>query len=73
MVGEAGVLLWAMLDASPRNLGRNRGRWPIDRASLATLRDLGLSNFQIGSYLGVSAGEVRMLCEHYDLFRTSAK
>jgi len=73
MVGEAGVLHWAMLDASLGNLGRNRDRWPIDRASLATLRDLGLSNFQIGSYLGVSTGEVRMLCEHYDLIGTSGK
>ena len=41
--------------------------WPVDRASLAALIDIGLSNMQIAAYFSVSADEVLILCDHYKL------
>jgi hypothetical protein len=39
--------------------------WPVDRASLAALIDLGLSNGQIGEYFAVKQDEVCKLREGY--------
>jgi hypothetical protein len=39
--------------------------WPVDRASLAALIDLGLSNQQIGEYFTIGPDEVHMLREDY--------
>jgi hypothetical protein len=40
-------------------------RWPIDRASLAALLDMGMSNAQIAWYFAVAPDEVRRLREDY--------
>jgi hypothetical protein len=40
-------------------------QWPIDRAGLAALIDLGLSNRQIGDYFSVGPDAVHLLREDY--------
>jgi len=39
--------------------------WPLDRAGLTALVDLGLTNAQIASYFGVGADDVDMLRETF--------
>jgi hypothetical protein len=53
------------LDASLRSSFCDGVVWPVDRASLAALIDLGLSNGQIGKYFAVKQDEVRRLREDY--------
>ena len=52
-----------MLSASLRSAFCDGVVWPVDRASLAALIDLGLSNGQIGEYFAVKQDEVRKLRE----------
>lgn len=54
-----------MLEASLRDSFSEGARWPVDRAGLAALIDLGLSNGQIGQYFTVGPDDVHMLREHY--------
>jgi hypothetical protein len=54
-----------MLGASLRGSFCDGVVWPVDRASLAALIDLGLSNGQIGEYFTVKQDEVRRLREDY--------
>jgi hypothetical protein len=54
-----------MLGASLRGSFCDGVVWPVDRASLAALIDLGLSNGQIGEYFAVKQDEVRKLREDY--------
>ena len=39
--------------------------WPLDRAGLAALIDLGLTNAQIANYFSVGVDDVYMLRETY--------
>jgi hypothetical protein len=48
-------------------------QWPIDRATLAALIDMGLSDFQIGAYFSVGPDDVHMLRDQYGLGRSSPK
>jgi hypothetical protein len=43
------------------------GRWPIDRPSLAALKDLGLSDGQLARYFGVEQDEVAGLRACYGI------
>jgi hypothetical protein len=54
-----------MLGASLRSSFCDGVAWPVDRASLAALIDLGLSNGQIGEYFAVRQDEVRKLRDNY--------
>ena len=54
-----------MLGASLRSSFCDGVAWPVDRASLAALIDLGLSNGQIGEYFTVKQHEVCRLREDY--------
>jgi hypothetical protein len=47
--------------------------WPIDRATLAALIDMGLTNAQIGAYFSVGPDDVHMLRDQYGLGRSSPK
>jgi hypothetical protein len=44
-------------------------RWPVDRASLAALVDIGLTNAQIAAYFAVAPDDVYMLREEYNLLQ----
>ena len=55
----------SMLEASLRGSFTEGARWPVDRAGLAALIDLGLSNGQIGQYFSVGPDDVRLLRERY--------
>jgi hypothetical protein len=54
-------------DASPGKAVAVAAVWPIDRASLCALVDLGLSETQIGAYFAVPADDVHMLREQFGL------
>ena len=41
--------------------------WPIERAYLATLKDLGLSDGQVACYFRVDENEVATLCASYGI------
>lgn len=41
--------------------------WPIDRAALAALVDLGLSDQQMAAYFSVNARKVKALRRRYEL------
>jgi len=43
------------------------GAWPVDRPSLAALKDLGLSDAQVAGYFRVRQDEVAMLRTSYDI------
>ena len=43
------------------------GAWPVDRPSLAALKDLGLSDAQVASYFRVRQDEVAMLRTSYGI------
>ena len=54
-----------MLGASLRSSFCDGAVWPVDRAGLAALIDLGLSNGQIGKYFAVKQDEVFKLRQGY--------
>jgi hypothetical protein len=43
------------------------GAWPVDRPSLAALKDLGLSDAQVAGYFRVRLDEVAMLRTSYGI------
>jgi hypothetical protein len=43
------------------------GAWPVDRPSLAALKDLGLSDAQVAGYFRVRQDEVAMLRTSYGI------
>lgn len=55
----------ATLEASLKKSFLHNARWPIDRASLAALIDMGLSNSEIGAYFSVRPDDVYMLRGQY--------
>jgi len=73
MTGDLRALPWAWLDASLRKSIRGNRRWPVNRADLAAMIDLGLSYQQIATYFAVAPDDVRMLCELYNLFAASSE
>jgi hypothetical protein len=69
-----GFELWRgarLVRSQPPSAAANRPTsehfWPIDRAGLAALIDVGLSNREIGAYFSVSPDDVYMLRDHYGL------
>jgi hypothetical protein len=65
MIEVAHLTSRPMLDASLRTSFSDGIKWPVDRASLAALIDLGLSNRQIGEYFAVGQDDVRTLRDRY--------
>ena len=65
MIETAHLTSRPMLDASLRTSFSDGVEWPVDRASLAALIDLGLSNRQIGEYFAVGQDDVRALRARY--------
>jgi hypothetical protein len=59
----------AVLDASLRKSFRGDARWPIDRAALAALIDIGLSNAEIAAHFSVGSDDVHMLRDQYGFDR----
>jgi hypothetical protein len=57
----------ADLDSSLRESFRHGADWPIDRASLTALIDMGLSNAEIASYFAVAPDDVHMLRDQYGI------
>ena len=55
----------AMLEGALAKSFVQGATWPVDRASLAALIDMGLSNSQIAAYFSVAPDDVYMLREHY--------
>ena len=55
------LILGSTLGAEPRKSFIEGVSWPIDRASLAALSDLGLSPRQIARYFSVTPEEVSRL------------
>lgn len=50
-----------MLEGSLSDSFTEGSLWPVDRAGLVALTDLGLSNGQIGQYFSVESDDVHML------------
>ncbi len=46
-------------------------RWQLERACLATLADMGMSDQSIGAYFAVSADEVQRLRDRYGIVATA--
>lgn len=55
------------LRASLKQFFTGGALWPVDRAALAAMTDMGLSNGEIAGYFAVGPDEVHMLREHYGL------
>ncbi len=47
--------------------GLRGAQWPIDRAGLAALTDVGLTSSEIGAYFSISLDDVQMLREDHGL------
>ncbi len=53
------------LESSLKNTFVADSQWPVDRASLAALVDMGLTDGQIGDYFAVAPDDVRTLRQDY--------
>lgn len=66
-----GPASWDQLEASLKRSFADGVRWPIDRAALAALIDIGLSNAQIADYFSVARDDVHVLRARYRLVAAS--
>jgi hypothetical protein len=67
MSSTASPISRATLEASLKETFRGHARWPIGRAALHALIDMGLSNAEIAAYFSVDPDDVYMLREEHGL------